>query len=125
MNKTLIAGGVFGLTAVAAGAYANHGVEPQHFSKVLSAVRLQQVHSLAILALGLALYANLPAGLASKLKIAAGIFGLGILLFSGGIYLHYFLGVGDLSFLVPIGGMVVMAGWVVVVWAAIKSKASA
>lgn len=117
---TFLVGAVIGLTAVIAGALANHWVEPQYVGKVISAVRLQQVHGLVILAIGLAFYTNLPSSLVRMLKIAVGIFTLGILLFSGGIYLHYFLKIADLSFLVPIGGATVMVGWLVLIWVGFK-----
>ncbi len=120
MNKTLFLAAFFGLTAVAAGAYANHGIDPKNTVKVMSAVRLQQVHGLVILAIGLAGYAALPEGLANKLKIATVAFALGIILFSGNIYLIYFAGFKGLSFLVPFGGMTIMAGWVVLMWAAVR-----
>jgi len=122
MNITLLTGAVLGLTAVAAGAYAHHGIDPGDTMKVMSAVRLQQVHGVVIVAVGLAFYSNLPDGLKGMLKIVAGLFTLGIVLFSGNIYLNYFVGFKLLSFLVPYGGMVVMAGWLVLMWAAVRYR---
>jgi len=122
MNLTLLLGAVLGLTAVAAGAYAHHGIDPKDTLKVMSAVRLQQVHGLVIVAAGLAFYSNLPTGLKRKLEIVAGLFTLGIVLFSGNIYLIYFVGFKALSFLVPYGGMIVIAGWVVLMWAAVRHR---
>jgi len=123
MNFTLLLGAVLGLTAVGAGAYAHHGIDPKDTLKVMSGVRLQQVHALVMVALGLAFYSNLPDALVRKLKIAAGLFALGIVMFSGNIYLNYFAGFKGLSFLVPYGGMMVMAGWVVIMWAAVRHQA--
>lgn len=123
MNATLLLGAFFGLTATIAGALANHWVDPQYMGKVISAVRLHQIHSLAIIAIGLGLYGNLPGRLARMLKISAGLFGIGIVLFSGGIYLHYFLGFSGLSSLVPVGGTVVMVGWLALMWAALRGRA--
>lgn len=125
MNPTLLLGALFGLTAVAAGAYANHGIEnPADIPKVISAVRLQQIHALAVVAIGLSLYANLPANLAKTLKISAGLFLAGILLFSGNIYLSYFANIKGTGFLVPFGGMTIMAGWVALIWTAVRHKPS-
>jgi len=47
---------------------------------------------------------------------------LGIVLFSGNIYLNYFVGFKGLSFLVPYGGMMVMAGWLVIIWVAVRHR---
>jgi len=122
MNHTLLLGAVLGVSAVAAGAYAHHGIDPKDTVKVMSAVRLQQVHGLVMVAAGLAFYSNLPDALVRKLKIAAGLFALGVVLFSGNIYLNYFVGFKGLSFLVPYGGMIVMAGWLVLIWAAVRHR---
>ncbi len=124
MNKTLLLGGFLGLTGVIAGALVNHWIDPQNAGKVISAVRLQQIHALVIVAIGLSFYAALPDGLARNLKIAVGLFTLGIALFSGGIYLRYFLGFSIEGILIPIGGTTVMAGWLAVMWAGFRHKAS-
>jgi len=86
----------------------------------MSAVRLQQVHGLVILALGLAGYMKLPDGLKGKFNFITGLFTLGIIMFSGNIYLHYFLNFKALSFLVPFGGLTIMAGWLALGWAALR-----
>ena len=122
MNFTLLLGAVLGVTAVAAGAYAHHGIDPKDTLKVMSAVRLQQVHALVIVAAGLSFYCDLPDGLKRKLEVVAGLFTLGIVLFSGNIYLNYFASFKLLSFLVPYGGMIVIAGWVVLMWAAVRHR---
>jgi len=124
MNKTLLLGAFLGLTGVIAGALVNHWVDPQNAGKVISAVRLQQIHALVIVAIGLSLYVALPDGLARNLKIAVGLFTLGIVLFSGGIYLRYFLGFSIEGTLIPIGGATVMVGWLALMWAGARNKAS-
>ncbi len=124
MNKTLLLGAFLGLTGVIAGALVNHWIDPQYAGKVISAVRLQQIHALVIVAIGLSFYAALPDGLARNLKIAVGLFTLGIALFSGGIYLRYFFGFSIEGILIPIGGAIVMLGWLAVMWAAAWHKAS-
>ncbi len=117
MNLPLLLGAFFGLTAVAAGAYANHGVDPDDVYKVVLAVRSQQFHGIVMVVFGFAVYAPLPEGLRLKIKISTGLFTLGILLFAGIIYLKYFLGFMALGFLVPFGGVTIMLGWLVLIWA--------
>ncbi len=117
MNLPLLLGAFFGLTAVAAGAYANHGIDPDDVEKVMLAVRSQQIHGLVMLILGFSSYTPLPDGLRTKLKISTGLFTLGILLFAGVIFLKYFLGFTALGFLVPFGGVTIIFGWLALVWA--------
>ncbi len=117
MNLPLLLGAFFGLTAVAAGAYANHGVDPDDVEKVMLAVRSQQLHGMVMLVFGFSSYAPLPNGLRTKMKISTGLLTLGILLFSGVIFLKYFLGFMALGFLVPFGGVTIMLGWLVLIWA--------
>ena len=124
MNITLLTGAFFSLTAVIAGALVNHVIDPQYAGKVISAVRLQQIHGLVIVAIGLSFYSTLPDGLVRNLKIATGLFALGMVLFSGGIYLRHFLGFSIEGTLIPIGGATVMAGWLAVMWAGARHKAS-
>jgi uncharacterized membrane protein YgdD (TMEM256/DUF423 family) len=124
MNWTLLAGAFFGLTGVAAAAYANHGIEAALVSKVMSGVRLQQVHGLVLVAAGFATYGNLPAKMVGRLKMMAAVFVLGIVLFSGNIYLSNFLGFKGLTFLIPVGGMVIMVGWLMLIWAGLAGKRS-
>ncbi len=123
MNLSLIVGAFFGLTAVAAGAYANHGVDPDDVKTVMLAVRYQQLHGIVMVIFGLAYYMPLPSGLQTKLNISAGFLTLGILLFAGIIYLKYFIGFSALGFLVPFGGGALMFGWAVLFWAGFTSGA--
>ena len=122
MNRTLLAGAFFGLTGVAAAAYANHGIDAALVDKVMSGVRLQQIHGLVLVATGFAAYGNLPGNMARRLKIAAVLFSLGIVLFSGNIYLSNFLGFTALKFLIPFGGITIIAGWLALMWAALSRK---
>lgn len=122
MNPTLLIAALLGLTGVAAAAYANHAIAPENVNTVMLAVRSQQIHALVLLVAGLALHTGIPAPLKRKLKIAATLFVLGMLLFSGNIYLHYFANITAGKFLVPYGGMTIMAGWIVLVWAGLRHK---
>ena len=117
MNLPLLLGAFFGLTAIAAAALTNHRIDPDDVEKVMLAVRSQQLHAIVLVIFGFAACAPLPAGLQTKVKLASGLFTLGILLFSGIIYLKYFIGFSSIGFLVPFGGVTIMLAWLVLVWA--------
>jgi uncharacterized membrane protein YgdD (TMEM256/DUF423 family) len=110
MRRTWIAlGALAGLTGVAMAALAAHGLgalAPSALGALRNAIEMQVWHALALLACGL----WAPRG--GRLADAAGAaFTIGIVLFSGGIYSLEFLG-ERLANVVPIGGMLLMAGWI-------------
>jgi uncharacterized membrane protein YgdD (TMEM256/DUF423 family) len=105
-------GAIAGLTMVAMGAYAAHGLQgspPAVLSSVQSAVQMQGFHALALVFTGL--WARRGGWLAQLAGLA---FTVGIVLFCGTIYqpigpawaraLH-------VPMLAPAGGMTLMAGW--------------
>lgn len=106
----------FGLSAVALGAFAAHGL-----AELLSAARLGQwqtavsyqfVHTLA---LGL-LYV-VPASPSQK-RCAALCWVVGVLLFSGSLYLLVLLDQPRLGMLTPLGGVAFIGGWATLIYAA-------
>jgi uncharacterized membrane protein YgdD (TMEM256/DUF423 family) len=99
-------GALAGLTAVAMAAAAAHAVPAEAQTIMDRAVQMHGWHALALLGCGLwASRGGTPAHLAG---IA---FALGTVLFSGSIYIHVFSGL-RLSSLVPVGGTLLMLGWV-------------
>jgi uncharacterized membrane protein YgdD (TMEM256/DUF423 family) len=117
MRRTWIAlGALAGLTGVAMAALAEHGLgslAPSQSRAVRNAIEMQIWHALALLACGL----WAPRG--GRLADAAGAaFAGGIVLFSGGIYALELLG-EPLANAVPIGGMLLIAGWAVLASSAV------
>ncbi|HFC00891.1 MAG TPA: DUF423 domain-containing protein [Phaeodactylibacter sp.] len=114
----LRAGALFGLLAVAIGAFGAHGlkqiVEAPQIAIFETGVRYQFYHALALIALGL-LMLHLPN---NHLRMAGRLFIVGIICFSGSIYL---LAVKDVFLpsgfekiigpITPIGGLMLIAGW--------------
>lgn len=107
--------------AVALGAFGAHGlkklVPPETVATFETGVKYQMYHALALLLAGL-----IAERLASVwLKRAAWCFLIGILLFSGSLYLLTALkatdsvGLGGLGIITPIGGVFFIAGWVCLV----------
>jgi len=102
----------FGFTAVALGAFAAHGLKSRLPVDLLAVfqtgVQYQMLHALALL--GLALLARQAS---STALLAAGtLFALGILLFSGSLYLLALSGIRGLGMITPIGGLAFLGGWV-------------
>lgn len=104
--------------AVALGAFGAHGlkklVPPETVATFETGVRYQMYHALALLLAGL-----IAERLTSVwLKRAAWCFLIGILLFSGSLYLLTVLkatdsvGLGGLGLITPIGGVFFIAGWI-------------
>ena len=106
----------FGATAVAAAAYTAHGLgfiedlAARETTRVIlhTAVQQQFFHALALLGVGVLSLRAEP----KRWLLASGIlFTVGIVLFSGLIYLRVFTGVQTLRFFVPWGGVCLMLGW--------------
>lgn len=114
----LLLAACFGFTGVALGAFAAHGLKARLSAEYLAVfqtgVQFQLFHALALL--GVALLALQAPG---RLLTAAGaLFSLGVLLFSGSLYLLTLTGVGRLGMITPLGGMAFLAGWLCLALAA-------
>ncbi|SFN17689.1 Uncharacterized membrane protein YgdD, TMEM256/DUF423 family [Marinobacter pelagius] len=119
----LVAGAVFGLLAVMAGAFGAHGLRQMVSERALevfqTAVTYQMYHALALVLV--AVLAGL--GLSRRLLgIAAGFYLAGILLFSGSLYLLVFTGYHWLGPVTPLGGVCFMIGWGLLVTAGLRRQ---
>jgi uncharacterized membrane protein YgdD (TMEM256/DUF423 family) len=113
-------GAVFAFLAVAAGAFGAHALKTILSAEMLAvfdtAVRYQMYHALALFVAGWA-------GDRYRLELvrAAGwLFVLGIVLFSGSLYLLSFSGIRWLGAVTPLGGLAFLGGWALLAWAAYK-----
>jgi uncharacterized membrane protein YgdD (TMEM256/DUF423 family) len=101
----------FGFTGVGLGAFAAHGLKsrltPEYLTIFHTGVTYQLVHTLALL--GVALLATQVPG---RLLVWAGAsFAIGILLFSGSLYVLTLTGISKLGIVTPFGGLAFLAGW--------------
>lgn len=109
----LLLAGVNGLMAVGAGAFGAHGVaDPQVKEWLRTGAQYQMVHAAVPLAC-----LSLVAGAPGAAGAAGWLFGLGALLFSGSLYGMAVTGVRVLGAVTPIGGAMLLLGWVAVIWA--------
>jgi uncharacterized membrane protein YgdD (TMEM256/DUF423 family) len=100
-----------GFTGVALGAFAAHGLKarlsPEYLAVFQTGTHYQLIHSLALLAVAL-LMLHSPHRL---LRTSGALFALGILLFSGSLYLLTLTGVTALGMITPFGGLAFLGGW--------------
>ena len=101
----------FGFTGVALGAFAAHGLKKSLSAEYLAifhtGVTYQLVHALALFGVAL-LAAHMP----GRLVLWAGVsFSIGILLFSGSLYVLTLTGISKLGIITPFGGLAFLLGW--------------
>ncbi|MCJ1886875.1 DUF423 domain-containing protein [Pseudomonas sp. LA21] len=100
----------FGFTGVALGAFAAHGLKnrltPEYLAVFQTGVHYQMLHALALL--GVALLSVQVGG--ALVKWAGWAFAVGILLFSGSLYLLTLAGL-SVGIVTPIGGLFFLIGW--------------
>jgi len=105
-------GAIYGGSAVGLGAYAHHGLqtEPYLMDSFQTGVTYQMWHALALVGVGALTYTDRFA--TSKLLVAAGaFFAVGVLLFSGTLYVFGLTGNVPILGAAPAGGMAMVAGW--------------
>ena len=122
MDRTFfVLGAVSGFLAVALGAFAAHGLKgklPQDLFDVFEVgARYHMYHALALL--GTAWAVTRWPGTAAT---AAGwLFVAGTVLFSGSLYALAVTGIRPLGAITPLGGVCFLAGWIALVFAAVRS----
>jgi uncharacterized membrane protein YgdD (TMEM256/DUF423 family) len=108
---------LFGLVAVALGAFAAHGLKASGDERAVALVetgaRYQMWHALAIL--GYAAH-----GRVRRLPLA--LWALGIVLFSFSLYALAFGAPRAVAFVTPLGGTAFLAGWAALLWCTFKDR---
>ena len=108
---------VLGLVAVAAGAFAAHGLEARGDMRgaglIETASRYQAWHALAMLAY---------VALGARRSWPLGLWALGAVLFPGSLYALALGAPGIVAALAPVGGMSLILGWAALAWTAVTVK---
>ena len=121
MRLWLVIAAVNGFLAVAAGAFAAHGMTVSfdaHAAQMFeTGARYQMYHAVAIAISALAMNANV------KARPAAILFLTGIVLFSGSLYLFAFSGNHVFAIVTPFGGLAFLLGWAALAWAGMRARA--
>jgi len=128
LKSTLIKAGVLGVIAVLLGAFGAHVLKeiltPEAFASFQTGVYYQLTHAVVLLMLFLLMYKIES----NQFKIAAHLIFWGVILFSGSIYLLTLKNIIELEVLkiagpiTPIGGLLIISGWVFIVLGGIKLK---
>jgi uncharacterized membrane protein YgdD (TMEM256/DUF423 family) len=109
--------GISGALAVMAGAFGAHGlrgrVAAEQVAAFSTASHYHLLHSVALLSLAL-----FAAHTGRGITLPAWLFALGMVLFSGSIYLLVLTGARWLGPVTPVGGLCLIAGWLSLVWLA-------
>jgi uncharacterized membrane protein YgdD (TMEM256/DUF423 family) len=121
MNRLVFTGALLGLAGVAIGAFGAHALEGtmgvQGRAWWETAVSYHLPHALAVVVAGLAA-AQLPRpGMA---RAAGWFLALGVVLFSGSLYLMALTEWTGLGAVTPLGGSAWLAGWALLAGAAIR-----
>jgi uncharacterized membrane protein YgdD (TMEM256/DUF423 family) len=121
-NLWLIIGAINGAFAVLAGAYGAHIIGGTQLNPTLitmqKAVRYQMYHAIALVIV--AILANYMEH--KMLNISGWLFLLGIILFSGSLYVIVFTGWQPIEILAPFGGFAFTFGWLGLAYVGIKKK---
>jgi len=116
----------FGIGAITAaigvglGAFGAHGlksrVSPEMLVVFETAVRYHMIHALGLLAIGWAA-TRWPGGTVHAAGIAMLV---GILVFSGSLYVMVLTGARWLGAVTPLGGLSLIAAWLLLAWTALR-----
>ncbi len=113
-------GCLFGVTAVAAGAFGAHAlrdaIPAERLAVFETAARYQMYHALALLFVSIVAGFR-PGGAAS---LAGWFFCSGIVLFSGSLYLLALSGARSWGAVTPVGGVLFLAGWAALGWSLMR-----
>ncbi|PKR77183.1 DUF423 domain-containing protein [Halalkalibacillus sediminis] len=120
MKILLLIGAINGFIAVALGAFGAHGLESRLSEKMLQtwekAVQYQMFHTMAIFIAAVLLMRSEI----SSFSTAGWVFLIGIVLFSGSLYIYSVTGIKALAMITPVGGLAFLIGWIILGYAVTK-----
>ena len=123
MKGSIISGAIHGFLAVALGAFAAHALEDMldDYSTGIwdTAIQYQMFHATALILVGI-LMSKAILGEVKQLKIAMICFNAGIVIFAGSLMLLALTGIGILGAITPIGGVLFLIGWIMVIMSVVK-----
>ena len=130
-NRWLAIAALSGFFCIAFGAFAAHGLQkilaPQNLAWIDTGLKYQMFHTLALMGLGLFQLAKIgtdqPASCRAKaFHIIGGSWALGILCFSGSLYLLAFDFPRFLVWITPVGGMLFLIGWAALAYISLRKS---
>lgn len=123
MKGSIISGAIHGFLAVALGAFAAHALEDMldDYSAGIwdTAIQYQMFHAVALVLVGV-LMSKAIFGEVKQLKIAMYCFNAGIIFFAGSLMALALTGIGVLGAITPIGGVLFLIGWIMIITTVVK-----
>ncbi|MEQ6376846.1 DUF423 domain-containing protein [Bacillaceae bacterium S4-13-56] len=120
MKTILLLAAINGFLAVALGAFGAHGLEGKLTEKALKtwekAVDYQMFHTAGLLGVGLLMMKVQ----AASLSTAGWFFFIGIILFSGSLYIYSTSQIKIFAMITPLGGVAFLIGWVLFGYSLLK-----
>lgn len=122
-----VVSGVIGAIGVAAGASGAHGKWADHLAEIgrldqwQTAVDYQLLHAAVLLAIAVASSHKL--GGSKPLIWGFRLVSAGVILFSGSLYTICFTGVSRFGAITPVGGLLMIAGWLTLCFCGLKATA--
>lgn len=121
MKTFIIIGAINAFLSVALGAFGAHGLEgklePKYLEIWKTAVNYQMFHAVGLLAVGI--IAGHIQG-SSLMSWSGWLMFIGIILFSGSLYILSLTKIGVLGAITPLGGVSFLVAWVLLIIAAVK-----
>lgn len=121
MKTFLILGALNAFLSVALGAFGAHGlegkVEPKYLETWKTGVTYQMFHATGLLIIGV-LLGKLPAN--ALLSWSGWLMLIGIILFSGSLYVLTLTKISVLGAITPLGGVAFLVAWILLIVAAVK-----
>jgi len=121
LKTFIIIGAINAFLAVALGAFGAHGLEGRVEQKYLeiwkTGVTYQMFHATGLLIVGV-LLGRLPAN--ALLSWSGWMMLIGIILFSGSLYVMTLTKISILGAITPLGGLAFLAAWILIIVAAVK-----
>ena len=118
----LLTGVFFSMLSVVLGAFAAHGIKSKISTDMMAVfqtgVQYQFYHALALILIGL-LMKQMPSSL---LICSAGFIAVGIVFFSGSLYMLALTGNKVFGPITPLGGLFFIIGWVLMFVSIVKSE---
>ena len=116
MRSIIITGAILAGLAVIFGAFGAHGlkskISPDDLSIFETGVKYQMYHALGLILMGI-LGFHFPERV---IQLPSTLMSLGILIFSGSLYILVVGGVRWMGAITPIGGLCLIAGWLLLAY---------
>jgi uncharacterized membrane protein YgdD (TMEM256/DUF423 family) len=121
MKLFILLGAINAFLSVALGAFGAHGlegkVEPKYLETWKTGVTYQMFHATGLLIIGI-LLGKVPAS--ALLSWSGWLMFIGIILFSGSLYVLSVTKISILGAITPLGGVAFLTAWVLLMIAAVK-----